>query len=206
MKSFNDLWIKSNSFCHLREYFYEPPSLRCPVMESWQLTPRCFGTHAPYYLSVGLLPTKSNPVVCSPIPLDAFCVSTRDVSTSHSASRYCIARSLRRSILVEFLSVIISWMKISKARMSRSTYATNQQPYEVQPGSWRLCWSCAPLSSYLTSWISGRDSCLVGVSCHSPRFMTINSCICTHASCLKFLKVELRLVETLGNHFGNNQH
>ena len=26
-----------------------------------------------------------------------------------------------------------------------------------------------PLSSYLTSWILGRDSCLVGVSCHSPR-------------------------------------
>ena len=26
----------------------------------------------------------------------------------------------------------------------------------------------SPLSSYLTSWISGRDSCLVGVSCHSP--------------------------------------
>ena len=25
-----------------------------------------------------------------------------------------------------------------------------------------------PLSSYLTSWISRRDSCLVGVSCHSP--------------------------------------
>ena len=28
----------------------------------------------------------------------------------------------------------------------------------------------SPLSSYLTSWISGRDSCLVGVSCHSPSF------------------------------------
>ena len=28
---------------------------------------------------------------------------------------------------------------------------------------------CVPSSSYLTSWISGRDSCLVGVSCHSPR-------------------------------------
>ena len=25
IKSFNDLWIKSNSFCHSREYFYESP-------------------------------------------------------------------------------------------------------------------------------------------------------------------------------------
>ena len=30
--------------------------------------------------------------------------------------------------------------------------------------------ACVSLSSYLTSWISGRDSCLVGVSCHSPSF------------------------------------
>ena len=100
IKSFNDLCIKSNSFCHLREEFYESPFLRCPVMESWQLTPRCFGTHAPYYLSMGLLPTKSNLIVCSSIPLNVFCVSTRDVSTSHSASGSCIARSSRRSILV----------------------------------------------------------------------------------------------------------
>ena len=27
----------------------------------------------------------------------------------------------------------------------------------------------SPLSSYLASWISRRDSCLVGVSCHNPR-------------------------------------
>ena len=27
----------------------------------------------------------------------------------------------------------------------------------------------SPVSSYLTSRISGRDSCLVGVSCHSPK-------------------------------------
>ena len=29
--------------------------------------------------------------------------------------------------------------------------------------------SMSPLSSHLTSWILGRDSCLVGVSYHSPR-------------------------------------
>ena len=36
IKSFNDLCIKSNSFCHLREYFCESPSLRCLVVVSWQ--------------------------------------------------------------------------------------------------------------------------------------------------------------------------
>ena len=30
--------------------------------------------------------------------------------------------------------------------------------------------ACVPLSSYLTTSISGRDSCLVGVSCHIPSF------------------------------------
>ena len=44
MKSFNDLWIKSNSFCHLREQSIESPFPRCPVMGSWQLFPRHLDT------------------------------------------------------------------------------------------------------------------------------------------------------------------
>ena len=52
-----------------------------------------------------------------------------------------------------------------------------------------------------TGWIS--DQCR---QCHSPRVPEWNSCICTHASCLKFLKVELRFVETLRNQLKNNQH
>ena len=40
IKSFNDLWIKSNSFCHLREQSNKSPPPRCPVVELWQLTPR----------------------------------------------------------------------------------------------------------------------------------------------------------------------
>ena len=39
MKSFNDLWIKSNSFCHLREQSKESPFPRCLVMGSWKLFP-----------------------------------------------------------------------------------------------------------------------------------------------------------------------
>ena len=58
-------------------------------------------------LSVELLPTKSNPAVCSSIPLDVFCVPTQDVSTSHSASGSCIARSSRRSILLESPSSLL---------------------------------------------------------------------------------------------------
>lgn len=34
LESFNDFYIKSNSFCHSREYFYESPLPRCSVMES----------------------------------------------------------------------------------------------------------------------------------------------------------------------------
>ena len=44
MKSFNDLWIKSNSFCHLREQFNDSPFSRCPVMGSWKLLPRHLDT------------------------------------------------------------------------------------------------------------------------------------------------------------------
>ena len=179
MQSSNGLWIKSNSFCHLREQFNESLFPRCPVTESWQLFPRHLDTI--HHLSKrGIVAHQIKPCHCSSIPLNVFCVSTRDVSTSHSTSWYCLARSSRRWILVELLSVVIAWMKISKARMSRSTYATNQQPFEVQPGSWRSCWSCAPLPSYLTSWISGRDSCLVGVSCHIPSFWhctRVTSCV-----------------------------
>ena len=62
--------------------------------------------------------------------------------------------------LVTQVTVVVTWMKISKARMSRSTYATKQQPYEVQPGSRRLCWSCAPLR-LLTSRLESQDEILV---------------------------------------------
>ena len=44
MKSFNDLWIKSNSFCHLREQSNKSPFPRCPVTGSWQLFPRHLDT------------------------------------------------------------------------------------------------------------------------------------------------------------------
>ena len=36
------------------------------------------------------------------------------------------------------------------------------------------------------AWISGRDSCLVGVSCHSPSLGLACLCISLHASCLNF--------------------
>ena len=158
MKSFNDLWIKSNSFCHLREQSNESPFPRCPVTGSWQLFPPHLDTI--HHLSKrGIVAHQIKPCHWSSIPLDVFCVSTRDVSTSHFASWYCITQSSRRSILVEFLSVVIAWMKISKARMSRSTYATNQQPYEVQPGSWRLCQLVFPPSPYPT--LESRDEILV---------------------------------------------
>ena len=52
-------------------------------------------------------------------------------------------KKIDSSKILPFFS-LSCWVKISKAKTSRSTYAMNQQPYDVQPGSRRLCWSCAP--------------------------------------------------------------
>ena len=42
--------------------------------------------------------------------------------------------------------------------------------------------------------------------CHSPSIREWNSCICTHASCLKFLKFELGNFSKPQKPFKNNQH
>ena len=55
--NFNVLWIKSNSFCHLRGYFYESPSLRCLVVVSWQLNSSLRWQPFTTLLSVELLST-----------------------------------------------------------------------------------------------------------------------------------------------------
>ena len=61
---------------------------------------------------------------------------------------------------------------------------------------WSATWivkimlACVPLSSYLTSWISGWDSCLVGVSCHIPRSIVCPS-LAPHV-CIMF-KFQLNL-------------
>ena len=134
MKSVNDLWIKSNSFCHLREQSNESPFPRCPVTGSWQLLPRHLDTI--HHLSKhGIVAHQIKPrhlffhpsrcVLC--LNLRCFNISFRELilySSIFEKINPSIA-SFRRHRVDEDL----------KARMSRSTYATNQQPYEVQPRS-----------------------------------------------------------------------
>ena len=73
-KSFNDLWIKSNSFCHLREYFCESPSLRCLVMVSWQLSPRYFETMH-HHLKRGIVAYQIWTFIIRFYPSPLMCVS-----------------------------------------------------------------------------------------------------------------------------------
>ena len=80
---------------------------------------------------------------------------------------------------------------VLKARRRGQGDALNQHPREGHLDREDRVSFVSPLSSYLTSSISGRDSCLVGVSCHSPRLFVCNSCICIHASWQSFLKPEM---------------
>jgi hypothetical protein len=111
------------------------------------------------------------------------CLSSRGVSMSHSMSWSWVTRSSRRSILVEFLSVIIvlgeelesKYVKINMIRWINI----------VEKGSMimKIVIDSVPSVFLPYTWFSGRDCCLVGVSCHSPRILPVSSCICIHASC-----------------------
>ena len=145
MKSFNDLWIKSNSFCHLREQFNESPSPRCPVMGSWKLSPRNLETlhHLTqvwnYYLPTWIL------IVWFPSPWCELCVPIGEMFL-------CLTPWVDPELLDlredrSFLSFFPSRCHVGRSSWSKTSRQwrwSNQQSYEVQPGSWRLCWSCVP--------------------------------------------------------------
>ena len=107
-------------------------------------------------------------------PISLMCVlslHSRGVLTSHSVSWSSLARSLRSSILLEFsLSsrCHVGW-RSRKQRRQDQFEAMDQHLREGQLDHEDRVSFVSPLSFSLTSWISGRDSCLVGVSCHSPR-------------------------------------
>ena len=156
--------------------------------------------HAPSYSSVELLPIQLS--LCH-LPLSIIpdvCAMSQLKRCSYVSFRELIlsARSSRRSIPVgfSFLSVVIMLDAVLRARRRDkdgdwiNTFMKCNLDREV-------CVSfVSPLSSYLTSWISGRDSCLVGVSCHSPRIwlqiVALHPCIM-----FKFKKVELRKFQSL---------
>ena len=113
--------------------------------------------------------------------------SSRDVSMPPSMSWSWVVRYSRRSILLEFsLSscCLVGWN--SQSKTSRQSWWSNQCSYEVHLDREDCVSFVSPLFSYLTSWISGRDSCLVGVSCHSPSFSFACGLVLVAASCLNF--------------------
>ena len=180
MKSSNDLWIKSNSFCHLREQFNESLFPRCPVTESWQLFPRHLDTI--HHLS------KRGIVAHQIKPRHLFFHPSRCVLSLNSR---CFNISFRELILyssifekinpsiVFFLSSSRGWRSQKRGcQDQRMQWINNLLRCNLDHED---CVSfVSPLSSYLTSWISGRDSCLVGVSCHIPSFWhctRLTSCV-----------------------------
>ena len=88
IKSFNDLCIKSNSFCHLREMLYESPFPKVSRYGIMAITSSLLWNHAPSYSSVELLPTKLNlrHLFLPSLLMCVLCLSSRDVPTSHSMS------------------------------------------------------------------------------------------------------------------------
>ena len=160
MESFNDLWIKSNSFCHLREYFYEPPSLRSPVMEWWQTTPRYLETmHRLIQRGIVLINSNLHSLFHF-FPLDVCSVSWLErCSTSHSVSWSWVARSLRRSIPIEFLLSSSCWMKIPKAKTTRSIWSNESTSSMRVLDREDYVSFCVPSSSY--PMLESRDEILV---------------------------------------------
>ena len=87
-------------------------------------------------------------------------------------------KKIDSSKLLPFL-LLSCWMKFSKQDVETEMMIESMFLWN---STWivKIVLACVPLSSYLTTWISGRDSCLVGVSCHIPSFW----CCLVFASCL----------------------
>ena len=139
-------------------------------MKSWQLSPRhlkpCTILLQREDVAYQIGPLSS--ATFSSFQMFVLCLSSRDVSMSHSMSWSWVVWSSRRSILLEFfLSSPVMLVGVLKARHRDKDGDRVNVPMQCNLDHEDRV-SCAPLSSYLTSWISGRDSCLVGVSCHSP--------------------------------------
>ena len=118
MKSFNDLRIKSNSFCHLRNsstghlpqgaplwnrsnYFLATLNF-CPILPKRGIVA--------YQLELSPYVSSHNPDVC-------FVSQLKRWFMSHSVSCLSVARSLRRSILLDFPFLLVIMLDgVLKAR------------------------------------------------------------------------------------------
>ena len=89
-------------------------------------------------------------------------LSSRDVAMSHSMSWSWLVRSSRGSFSVESPSIDIVLDEDLASKDVKIDLSQQINTLEKTVGSWSLWYLVSPLSSYLTSLISGWDSCLVG--------------------------------------------
>ena len=102
------------------------------------------------------------------IPSDVCLVSQLE-RCFYVSFRELILWSLRWSIRVDmFHSIVVVLDEDLESKDVKINLSQQINNLEKAVVSWSLWYLVSPLSSYLTSWISGRDSCLVGVSCHIP--------------------------------------
>ena len=140
-------------------------------MVSWQLN--CSLRWQPFttLLSVELLSTQWTFIICYTPFLWMYVswLSSRDVSMSHSVSWASVAR-FSKDRFFQGLSFLLIVMLVGVLRTRR------QDNDDVQINVHLKCTldheDYTSLRFPFTlpyAWISGRDFCLVGVSCHSPR-------------------------------------
>ena len=137
------------------------------------ITSSLLWNHAPSYSGVELLPTKFEPFIIRFFPSPLICVSCL---SSRDVLYLTPWVDLECSIFVEIDSCRISfcrhhvgWRSQEQRRQDQDD-AMNQHSREGQLDREDCDSFVTLLPSYLMSWISGQDSCLVGVSCHIPTF------------------------------------
>ena len=173
IKSFNDLCIKSNSFCHLREMLYESPFPKVSRYGIMAITSSLLWNHAPSYSSVELLPTNLNPChLLPPISLDVCFVSQPKRCFNVSLHELILSCSIFEKIVfcrVSFPLHRVGW-RSRRQRRQEQCDAIYRYLREGQLDREDCDSFVTPLSSYLTSWISGRDSCFSGGELSHPKF------------------------------------
>ena len=171
IKSFNDLCIKSNSFCHLREMLYESPFPKVSRYGIMAITSSLLWNHAPSYSSVELLPTNLNPChLLPPISLDVCFVSQLKRCFNVSLHELILSCSIFEKIVscrVSFPLHRVGW-RSRRQRRQEQCDAIYRYLREGQLDREDCDSFVTPLSSYFTSWISGRDSCFSGGELSHP--------------------------------------
>ena len=172
----------------LKVIIYESPSSRmsrCGIMAT-QLLAGLTTVHHPF--KRGIVVYLVNPRhLFQSIPLDVCFVSRLEWCCYASFRELILSCSIFEKInpsRVSFSSRChVGWS--SQSKMTRQRWWSNQHSSEVQPGSWRLRLLHSPfILPY--AWISGRDSCLVLVSCHIPSFWHCTRLASWVSSCLSF--------------------